>query len=868
MRQGNFSECDETSALYNPVVASNCTLPINPTTGQPFLNNSVPIDPNAQALLDAFVPVPNNGVIGYIAAPTQPTDWREEQIRVDQNISDKTNVFVRYTNDAWNQIVVPSLWTGSSYDTIKTFFDGPAKSAVLHLTHSFKPNLMTEFVMGYTVDHIVLLPQVGSSSVSRSISKPTGWSMNTLFAPNQNNPLLPALSVGGGVPFDSFFESASNHPWYNSNPVITWKHNFAYTRGRHTMKFGWYLMKFRKNEQYGTPTQGILTFDGGSAISTGNGLADMYLGRIAQYQEGTLTVDGVPVGGYPKAHWRSTDFEPYFQDDWKVNRKLTLNLGLRYYYFTRIHDVSRPTTDSGFLPNLYGPANEAQLDADGNLILGSGHTYQTFGNGLVECGKGGTAKGCSLPYYWTLAPRFGFAYDPSGTGKTVIRGGYGWYFEPGNGNEANTEGAEGNPPVALAPSGFNIVGYDNIVPGALGPTGTTAIPYRQKWGDIQQYSLSIQHEFPGNNLLSLSYVGTLGRHLARGRNLNQIPIGVGTLNAPALAGLLGTQDANPDLGSPGNLGQPLCDATGNCDVQTTLIYNEKPNIFFVPFRGYTSESPQGPTMKENTAVSHYNALQVNFRHTTGYGLTFQTAYTWSHNIDDNTSTYNQSGVDDHNLSRWKATSDLNRTHVLVMNYIYDLPFFKQSTNALLKGALGGWRVSGITSFFTGQPLDFNCGVTGFSSGIGGGVRCNSLGPLKIKKGVDSSDLEFGPTPTWFDPNMIGQVTMAQLRADNQPGMFGYVGRNPLTGPGRNNWDLALMKDIQLPWFRGEQSTVQFRWETFNTFNHPQWKSVNAGCGGDTPFGQPCSGIQNNLDNGQVNGAWSPRIMQFGLKFIF
>jgi hypothetical protein len=99
-------------------------------------------------------------------------------------------------------------------------------------------------------------------------------------------------------------------------------------------------------------------------------------------------------------------------------------------------------------------------------------------------------------------------------------------------------------------------------------------------------------------------------------------------------------------------------------------------------------------------------------------------------------------------------------------------------------------------------------------------------------------------------------------------MFGYMGRDVLTGPGRNNWDMALLKNFQLPWFRGEHSTIQFRWETFNTFNHPQWKSINAGCGGDTTPGTPCSGIENNLDNGQVNGAWRPRIMQFGLKVIF
>jgi hypothetical protein len=117
---------------------------------------------------------------------------------------------------------------------------------------------------------------------------------------------------------------------------------------------------------------------------------------------------------------------------------------------------------------------------------------------------------------------------------------------------------------------------------------------RQKWGSVEQFSLGIQHEFPGNNVLSISYVGSLGRHLARTREANQVPIGVGTMQAPELAGLEG------------------CDAAGNCDVQDVLINNRVPSIFFVPFRGYS-----GIGINENTAVSSYNSLQANFRHTFG-----------------------------------------------------------------------------------------------------------------------------------------------------------------------------------------------------------------------------------------------------------
>ncbi len=848
MRPGDFSECDKASPNFNAAI-SDCKVPINPATGVAFPGDIVPIDPNGKALLDGLIPLPNNGVTGYIAAPSTPVNWRQEQIRVDQNISDKTSLFVRYTQDAWDTTVVPSLWTSANYDTIKTQFSGPGKSAVLHITHSFKPNLMNEFVMAYTVDHILLFPQAGASSVAGSINKPSSWTASNLFPPNKNNPLLPGTSIGGGAGFGAT-EEAGDRPWFNSNPIITWKDNVAWTAGKHTLKFGLFVEDYRKNEQFGSgTTQGFMTFSGSSPISTKNGLADMYLGRMSEYREATLTFNGVPVGGYGKGHYQMTAFEPYIQDDWRVNRKLTLNIGARYYLFSRIRDVSRPTLDSTFIPNLYNPANEGQLDANGKFIPGTGHNFTTYGNGLVECGTGAIVKGCQTPYYWTLAPRFGFAYDPTGSGKTVIRGGYGIYFEMGNGNEAQTEGTHGNPPTTLGPSGFNIAGYQNIAPGAIGPPNIQTLPYNQKWGSTQQFSLGIQHEFPGNNLLTLSYVGSLGRHLARNRNINQIPIGVGTMNVPALAGVQG------------------CDATGNCNVQDVLINNRKPNIFFVPYRGYGVMG-----MRENTAVSSYNSLQATFRHAFGHGVTFGTTYTWSHAIDDWSSVFSRSNVDDYNLTRWRATSELNRTHVLTLNYIYDLPFFKSASNSVVRTVLGGWQISSITSFFTGTPINFGCGIQGRNTGIGGGARCNSLAPVKIEKGV-FNDPEFGPTPSWYDPSAVGQVTLDQLRADGQPGMFGTMGRNPLTGPGRNNWDMALHKNFEVPWLKGEHSTVQFRWETFNTFNHPQWKGVNAGCDGLTPAGQPCaratvSGNTINLRRGQINSAWPSRVMQFGLKFIF
>jgi hypothetical protein len=272
-------------------------------------------------------------------------------------------------------------------------------------------------------------------------------------------------------------------------------------------------------------------------------------------------------------------------------------------------------------------------------------------------------------------------------------------------------------------------------------------------------------------------------------------------------------------------------------------------------------------------VSNYNALQANFRHTTGYGLTFQAAYTWSHMIDNSTSAYNFTSVDaNYDMNRWKATSDLNRSQILMLNYVYDLPFFKNSTSKLAKETLGGWRVSGITAFMTGPPAGLQpwgpCGVAGWKTGIGGDVMCNSVGPVKIQKST-YNDPTYGPMQRWFDPSTMAQPTLDQYFANGQAGMFGTMGRNTLTGPGRNNFDLALFKDFSFPWFKGEQSILQFRLETFNSFNHPQWQGVNMGCNGNgNAFGRTCGGDEYNPGAGEVAGAWSPRNVQLGMKFSF
>jgi len=866
MRTGDFSECDPKSANYeqgNPKYSTifgpgYCILP---TLAGATVDTITPVNGDAAAWLNAYVPLPNNGPVGYTAAHSHPTNFSDTIIRVDQNLSDKASLFVRFASDTWVNTTVPALWTGSSYDTTMSAYSVPARQTVAHFNYNLKPTLMNEFIMSYTDTPHTISTLPGPGSIAKSIDKPSGWSASTFFAANASNPLLPGNCEWGGTPFGWCVDNGNYVGKYDAEPVFTYRDNLAWTHGKHTVKAGIFLEKFQLTEQFGFDTQGYYNFAGGSGpYTTGNGLADMFLGNIFSYQEGTFNNHGVYTGGYGWGHWRRTDFEPYIQDDWKITRRLTLSYGVRYYMLIPPHDVTHPTVDSSFIPSLYNPAFASVLGADGNLHENpaTGQIYDStrFGNGLVECGASGISKGCQHIYYENVGPRFSFAYDPTGSGKTAIRGAWGIYYEPGNGNDANTIGLEGNAPTTVAPTKYYIQGYNFGAGGfaGVGPANIQAIPYFQKNPAVSQYNLNVQHEFRGSNFLTVAYVGNQGRHLDTNRNLNQITIPVvSSMNVPVLAST---------NGGP-------CDQYGNCDVQNLMIHQAVASLYFLPYQGFGAIN-----YKQFDAVSSYNALQTEFRHTTGYGLTLQGVYTWAHTIDNSTSAYAFSDVDqNYDMNRWKATSGLNRTQVFTANYIYSLPFFKHSTSGLVKETLGGWEISGITTFFTGEPVDFDCGITGYSSGIGGGVHCNTVGPLKIDKGT-YNDPVVGPMKTWYNSAMIEEPTLAQFSANGQSGMFGYMGRNVLTGPGRNNWDIALHKDFVFPWVKGEHSTLQFRLESFNTFNHPQWNSFSYGCNGNanndgTPaFGRNCGGTTYNAGNGEVSGAWAPRNVQLGMKFIF
>ncbi|MGA2592700.1 MAG: carboxypeptidase regulatory-like domain-containing protein, partial [Bryobacteraceae bacterium] len=349
---GNFSDvCPAAGSMVDQVNFPDC--PVNPTTKAYFPSNTVPIDPNAKAIL-AMMPQPNSIVSGasyFQAAPAQFTHWREELIRVDHNFSDKLRIFGRFIHDSWATETPTPLWgNGASFPTVGTNFVGPGVSAVANLTANISPTLLNEVTFSYTTDHIFL-------TALGPVQRPSSMTMTGLYN-NGFGGLLPAVSVSGGVNYDTggFSLDSGYFPWNNANPTYTLKDQLSKIVGGHNMFFGAYFVAAEKNEFNSPYIQGILTFDQSSPISTGNAFADLLQGDIASYQQANDKI---------KYYNRYKILEPYFQDDWHISKRLTLNLGIRISLFGTYREKYQQAYN--FAPGAYSLSAAPQLDATGNV---------------------------------------------------------------------------------------------------------------------------------------------------------------------------------------------------------------------------------------------------------------------------------------------------------------------------------------------------------------------------------------------------------------------------------------------------------------------------------------------------------------------
>jgi hypothetical protein len=814
--------CQLSTAIQNQFAAagqslSGCTNNApDPTNEVPFNNQAIAVsllDPNAQALLFAggtyggIFPAPTNG--NHFQLPVSaPNNLREEITRIDYNATSKLTVYGTFVAEQVAQNLTTSMWSGDNVPSVGNTFGNPSYAGVLHTAYTINPTLLNEASFNYNGNRIHILP-------AGLITAPSGFTFAPFFphtsgSDGENTDTrIPSIQLNGSTGTNY---TVNWMPWNNKADSYQIRDDVSWTKGRHQLKMGGGWLYYAKVQDWFKNTQGNFQFNGGF---TGNDFADYLLGYASNYTE-----DAVKSTGY----WNNVSWSLYLQDNFRATNRLTLNLGLRWDGLP--HTYEAKNNMNNFYPSLYNSANAAILSPGNGSVDPSSPGLGTspdpalpgnfYVNGIATCGKG-VPKGCVDDAWKNFGPRLGFAYDVSGNGKTVIRGGFGLMYERIQGNDVYNNA--GTVPLA-ASINFNSVLLSNPT-APVGPGAPSAgIPINNITGlnrniykspASSQFSLGVQHSV-AKSVFEVSYVGTQNRH--------------------------------QNYYTETNLVDPSLLAAFQAD-STNYTAN-------VPFLGYKSIR-----MAVNGANGDYNSLQTSIRGNLKSDLQYQVGYTYSHTND--AGSQGSSALDLGNISNpyagWKydfGPSPYDIHHVFFTNFVYEIPLLKKSGSKGLKMAFGGWEISGIVSAQSGAPL--NIGLNG--SNVASIVPNTSNRPDRTGGGHDPHTVN-----EWFDTSIFTAPA---------PGTWGNTPRSFVRGPGRDNWNLSLFKNF---WFNQERgSNLQFRAEFFNVWNHTQWNGnqiLNGGQGISSNASFLSSGaLDPTSDFGKVKAAYDPRTIQLALKLSF
>ncbi|MGH9341566.1 MAG: hypothetical protein ACRD1R_18770, partial [Acidobacteriota bacterium] len=797
----------------------------DPLSGEPFPNNVIPpnrIDSNGQALLKAFPSLNftdrsvSKGNYNYVFQDEQRNPQRTETLKLDYNVNSNNLLAFNYTHyiKEWEGTVGIPGGGGSNFDQLKQHSTNDGHVFIGRYQRIFSPTLISESTVSYSTRPWFTVPD--DDDLRRNQRDQVGFNVEQ-FNP-KNNPLnvLPNATFGG-IPNAARFRLDGRFPLDTTHEIFTVASNVTKILGNHTFKIGVYTDRIWANNQQSDPYFGEFNFSRNvnNPLDTGYAYANAILGVFNSYTESTAR---------PLPRAIVSNIEWFLQDNWKVARKLTLDLGVRFYWLP--HSFVEGDGVAGFFEGQFDPSRQVQLiqpaRVDGKRVgvhPGTGEAFPANFIGAVAPGSGDPSNGMISPTVNAdissslmddrgihFGPRVGLAYDLSGRGRTVLRSGFGIFYQ---------RMAQGQvlypyttqPPLVFTPTiFFGTLSTLKDSSGVLFPTDVLALDPAGKIPTVMNFSLGLQQDIGFGTVLDVSYVGSLGRHLLWQRNLNAIPFGARF------------DPANIDP----TTGKPL------------------PPAFLGHFVGYNDVM-----IREPASSSNYHSLQVTVNRRFARELQFGASWTWSKALDYNTGdTANISALVPVRIWNY-GLSAYDRTHVLKVNWIWSVPSGTWS-NPVLKGILDNWQVSGIASFVSGPPLSVNFSTTKSVDITGSpthGARVVLTGSPILPKDQQTFD-QFFRTDVFQLPDV---------------GTVGNAARTVLRGPGTNNWDIALYKNFPLD----EKRRIQVRWEMYNAFNHTQFSGVDTNARFNPDTGEQVSG-----GFGQVTSARDPRIMQFALRFYF
>lgn len=627
---------------------------------------------------------------------------------------------------------------------------------------------------------------------------------------------IPIVQFGGQPSSTIYANLPFPIPNYYNNPIYFATDSLSKVWGGHSFKTGIYWERDRQQYPNGSTYSGVFNFsvNANNPLESGDSFANALLGNFYSYTEGQKVITG-------RDGWGT--FEWYVQDNWRVNKRFTLDVGLRLYHMTAPFELSQQA--AAFDPTLFNPqqapalyvpavVNGSRMAKDpltgtlapapliGQYVPGSGNPA----NGLFIGGVNGAPAGLMTHSAVNYGPRFGFAYDVFGNGKTAVRGGWGWFYDIMQTNPSTAE--TGNPPISYSPTLYfgNLSSYAQGG-GVIGPSNISTMFGAHKQPNIMNFSLGIQQRVQGT-ILDVSYVGSLSRNLYYMYNLNPIPIGA---------------HFNPANADPTQPGVPL------------------PDNFLRRYPGFGNIN-----VYDNGASSNYNSLQVSVNRRLARGLQFGAAYTFSKALDVADSDTTAVSPYFPARSRNYGLAGFDRSHALVVNYLYELPKFAGHWHFRpAHWALDDWQLSGITSFISGAPFTPGFSTTN-SADITGSTESARINVV--------SDPNLSKSSRTFYRNFdTGAFALPAV------GSFGNAGVGILRGPGINNWDMAASK--RFPLF-SESRWIQFRAELFNAWNHTQFASLYT-----TAQFNP-AGQQTDPNFGAYSASRPPRVIQFSLKAVF